>query len=291
MGPAPDLLVLGHLTRDLLADGTSRLGGTALYAAVTAARLGYRAAIYTAASPGLDLTLLRQAADGVEVECRPAQSDTTFSNRYQGGRRRQFLFARAAELTPQGLPAPWRTAPLVLLGPVAQELAPSWAGFFPRSTVAACLQGWLRTWDRDGRVRFAPWQEAARWLPAFAAAFLSTEDVPGRRSLAEAYAAHCPLLILTEGARGATLYEHGRPQQIAAFPVPEIDPTGAGDVFAAAFLLRLAEGADLPAAARFAAATAALSVTGAGIAAIPDRAAVEALLQGRPGGPDVAAAA
>lgn len=278
MGSAPDFLVLGHVTCDLLADGTSRLGGTALYAAVTAVRLGYRVAVYTAAGDDLDLAPL-QGMDGVEVARRPSPTDTVFANRYRAGRREQFLLGRAAALDIEGLPSEWWTARLVLLGAVAQEVAPSWAGLFPRSTVAACLQGWLRAWDDVGRVHFSSWEEAERWLPALDAAFLSLEDVGGRRGLAATYARHCPLLVLTEGARGATLYDHGRPCRVPAFPAREVDPTGAGDVFAAAFLLRLSEGATPPVAAHFAAAAAALSVQGAGIAAIPDRAAVEAMLR------------
>jgi sugar/nucleoside kinase (ribokinase family) len=76
------------------------------------------------------------------------------------------------------------------------------------------------------------------------------------------------------------MFQQGRPAHVAPFAVPEVDPTGAGDVFATALLLRLAEQATPAAAARFAAATAALSVQGPGIAAIPDRPTVEALLQG-----------
>jgi 1D-myo-inositol 3-kinase len=275
----PDFLVVGHVTRDLLADGTSRLGGTAFYAAVTADRLGCRVAVYTAAGPELDWNPLQRAAGEATVVCRPAAASTTFHNRYQGGAREQFLFNRAAPLLPEELPVEWQAAPVVLLGPVAQEVTPAWVDLFPRSTVGACLQGWLRGWDEAGRVGFAPWEEAAPWLARFSAAFMSVEDVAGQRSWAERYADHCPLLIMTEGARGATLYDQHQATPIAPFPVQEVDPTGAGDVFAAAFLLRLAEGAAPPEAARFAAAAAALSVQGWGVEAIRPRPAVESLLQ------------
>ncbi len=277
----PDFLVVGHVTRDLLADGTSRLGGTAFYAAVTAARLGARVAVYTAGGPELDLSPLEQIARA-DVVCRPAAVSTTFHNRYQGGTRQQFLLDRAAPLHPQDLPAGWRAVPTVLLGPVAQEVPPAWVDAFPSSSVGACLQGWLRSWDGAGRVSFAPWGEAGAWLGRFGAAFLSVEDVAGERAWAARYAALCPLLVLTEGARGATLYERERPSPVAAFPVPEVDPTGAGDVFAAAFMLRRAEGAAPPAAGRFAAAAAALSVRGGGEAGIPERPAVERLLRESP---------
>lgn len=281
MGTAPDFLVLGHVTRDLQADGTYRLGGTALYAAVTAARLGYRVGVITAGGPELDLAPLDRAAPGVQVVCQPAPVSTTFVNRYAGSHRQQLLLDRAVPLAPEALPAGWQTASTVLLGPVAQEVPPGWAELFPGAAVGACLQGWLRTWDAAGQVRFTPWAEARRWLPTLAAAFMSQEDLGEQQELAASYAAHCPLLLLTAGPQGATLFQQGRFERVAPFPAQEVDPTGAGDVFAAALLLRLTEKAAPAAAARFAAAAAALSVQGPGIAAIPTRPAVEALLQGR----------
>src|SRR5687767_8775163 len=41
----PDYLVIGHITADVLDDGEIVLGGTALYSALTAARLGARVAV------------------------------------------------------------------------------------------------------------------------------------------------------------------------------------------------------------------------------------------------------
>jgi sugar/nucleoside kinase (ribokinase family) len=284
----PALLVVGHVTRDIQADGASRLGGTALYAAVAAARLGCRVTVYTAASPNLDLTLLHCAAEGVTIVRCPTPTDTVFRNRYQGGHREQLLLDRAAPLVPQDLPKDLPSIPLVLLGPVAQELSPTWIRFFPRSRVAACLQGWLRAWDRDGRVYPVPWAEAEHWLPHLTVGFLSEQDIGGEPALAEQYACLCPALVRTEGDRGATLYEQGRPRSVPPFPAREEDPTGAGDVFAAAFFVRYAEGASLATAGRFAAAAASLSVQGPGIESIPRRSAVEALLRE---GTDVVAAA
>jgi len=55
-----------------------------------------------------------------------------------------------------------------------------------------------------------------------------------------------------------------------------VDPTGAGDIFAAAFFIRYRESADVIEAARFANACAALSVRKAGLAGVPTRSAVEA---------------
>ena len=278
MGTA-SLLVVGHITRDLLPAGAFRLGGTAYYAGIAAVRLGHRVAVYTAARLDLDFSPLREAAPGIEIHSLPSPDDTVFTNRYRARRRYQLLLGRARPLLAEGLPEDWRSIPLVLLGAVAGEIAPAWIESLPSAVVGACLQGWLRGWDDSGRVSFRPWAEASRWLPHLAAAFLSEEDVQGRQGLVEGYAAHCPLLVQTAGERGATLYEGGQPRAVAPFSVRELDPTGAGDVFAAAFLVRRAEGAAPAEAARFAAAAAALSVRAAGAGAIPWRDEVEALLQ------------
>jgi sugar/nucleoside kinase (ribokinase family) len=270
MASASELLVIGHITRDLLEEGGYRPGGTALYAAVTASRLGWHATVWTATASEVP------PLPGVTVVSLPSPNDTTFCNRYDGGRRVQQLLARASSLLPERFPP--SSAAVVLLGPVAQEVPPAWVERFPQALVGACLQGWLRAWDASGNVRSAPWKASRRWLPRFAVVFLSLEDVGGRRSRARSYAARAPLLVLTEGKEGATLFHRGHATSIPAFAADEVDPTGAGDVFAAAFMIRYAEGASPLQAARFAAAAAALSVQGPGVEAIPDRQTVERYL-------------
>jgi sugar/nucleoside kinase (ribokinase family) len=57
-----------------------------------------------------------------------------------------------------------------------------------------------------------------------------------------------------------------------------MDPTGAGDVFSAAFLIRLAETGDPCEAARFANVAASFSIEAPGVSGIPTRRQVEAYL-------------
>jgi sugar/nucleoside kinase (ribokinase family) len=65
--------------------------------------------------------------------------------------------------------------------------------------------------------------------------------------------------------------------RIPAFPVPELDTTGAGDVFHGGYIFGLLKGLELPAAIRFASALAALKCTRiggrAGIPSFPETAA------------------
>jgi sugar/nucleoside kinase (ribokinase family) len=55
---------------------------------------------------------------------------------------------------------------------------------------------------------------------------------------------------------------------VPVHPAAEVDPTGAGDVFATAFLVSLARGDDLAAAGAFGAAAASIVVEGVGPAAL-----------------------
>jgi sugar/nucleoside kinase (ribokinase family) len=88
--------------------------------------------------------------------------------------------------------------------------------------------------------------------------------------------------VLTEGQDGATLHYQGETIHCAPRQTQTLDPTGAGDVFAAAFLVRLDETGDPYQAARFANVAASLSVERAGIESVPERAQIESHLKGTP---------
>lgn len=276
-GATPDYLVIGHTTRDLLPDGGEAPGGTARYAAAVAARLGLRAAMLTAGDPAA----LPPPPEGVWLAASPSPRLTTFENRYGPAGRRQWLHAVGAPVGLAALPEAWRVAPVVHLAPVAGELDLAAAlDAFPRALVGVTPQGWMRAWAPalPAEVRYTPWRPAPELLRRVGLVVLSIEDVAGDEAAAAAYAAHCPLVVVTRGAAGATLYLNGEPRQVPAFPAAERDPTGAGDVFACAMLVRLHETGDPAAAAAFASAAAALSVEGPGLGALTGRAAVERLL-------------
>jgi 1D-myo-inositol 3-kinase len=267
-GPAPRLLVVGHVTWDLR-DGREELGGTVSYAALAAQRLGWRAGILTAAGPEFDAG---RELPGTDVFVARAAATTRFRNLYgDDGLRRQVLVSRSDPIDISVLPEAWRAPQALLLGPVAGELGPGAALAFEAEVVGVAAQGFLREFDADGTVSPREWRAPARDLEGAHVVFLSEHDMPDAEAHARELLAIVPVVAVTRGWRGLRLFTRDGVHEVASLPRPEKDPTGAGDVFAAAFLLRYHEAADLLDAAAFAACAASCAVEGVGVSTLGDR--------------------
>lgn len=273
-------LTLGHVTRDLHPDGSFSLGGTVTFAALTAYRLGLVAGMITRASPDLIKELPRFLPDLAIARKGPTAVTTTFINQYNQGFRTQYLSAKADPIETTNVPLSWRNAPIVLMGPVAQEISPEIVALFPRrpgAIIAATPQGWLRRWDADGRVWPTPWETAEQILPMLDVLILSHDDLlpfaNDNRQEADVmlheWSMHVPLLVATDGRHGATLFRHGVVRHFPAYSAQEVDPTGAGDVFAAAFLTALYRHGDAERAVDFANCAASFSIEREGAQGIP----------------------
>jgi pfkB family carbohydrate kinase len=271
----PDYLLLGHFTRDVLPDGATAPGGTSLYASFAAQRLGQRVAVVSAPAE-----LPADLPEAIAVAFHPSPTPPTFENQYTPQGRRQILHAASEPIALADVPMEWRAAPIVHLGPVLGETPEELAFAFPDALLGVTPQGWMRAWGPElpGLVTYRPWHPDEKLLRRIDALVLSIEDVKGDEALIAEWARYCRLVALTRGALGATLFIAGQPHHVEAMPATERDPTGAGDVFAAALLVRLYETGDPLQAARFAACAAAGSVEGRGASRIPSRAEVESRL-------------
>jgi sugar/nucleoside kinase (ribokinase family) len=269
----PRLLAVGHVTWDRIKDRTV-LGGTVTYAARAARRLGWEPGVLTSAGPDFDA-----ASDLPEapVFVEPADATTRFLNVYdeEDGRRRQVLSARAGQIAVAPVPAEWRQPDVLLLGPLCKEVPPGTALAFQAEVVGAIAQGWVRQFDPAGNVSPAPWEDPARDLAGVHVLFLSQHDVPEAGRQARELLSFVPVVVLTRGWEGATVFTRDSIQDVPTLPREEVDPTGAGDVYAAAFLLRYHETADLGVAAAFGACAASCAVEGLGTSSLGDRAEVE----------------
>ncbi len=219
---------------------------------------------------------------GIPIHLLPSTVSTTFRNIYRDGRRTQVIEALAEPLAPAELPAAWADVPVVLLGPLVDEIPPSWTAVFPRALMGITPQGWMRRWDEAGHVSPTRWENSADFLHRADVAILSREDVGGDEGYIADLARQARLLIVTDGWHGATLYMEGSSYLVAPRPTVEVDPTGAGDVFATSFLLRLAETGDPLVAVRFANVVASMSVETVGVENIPYREQVDEWLRRNP---------
>lgn len=259
-----DYLVIGNLSCDITPEGP-RLGGTAAYSALTGHALGLRVGVVTAWGGEVSLDIL----DGIKVQSIPTQRSTTFENLYTPQGRIQYIHHNAPDITAINIPEAWQHTPIVHIGPIAGEGKSLVNGNFRTSLVGLTPQGWLRRWDGNGRVGQGEWPEAREMLAAAGAAVLSIEDVGGDEDRIEAMAAECRVLAITEGPAGARLYWNGDLRRFRAPLLEEVDATGAGDIFAAAFFWRLYATRDPWEAARFATHLASFSIKRKGLDGIP----------------------
>ncbi len=265
-----DYLAIGHVAVDITPAG-NQLGGSVAYAALTARALGMRVGIVTSA--GSDAPL--QALNGIQVVTIPSDFSTTFENVKTEQGRKQTLHHQASEINIENIPAVWRNTPVVHLAPIAQEVDGKLAKQFSSSLVGVTPQGWMRAWDENGKVHASAWENSEQVLGPVGGVVMSVEDINRDLELVEAMAHQTRILCLTEGEAGSVLYWNGDRRRFRAPVVNELDATGAGDIFAAAFFVRLFNTRDPWEAARFATNLAAYSVTRVGLGGIPTRQEIE----------------
>jgi sugar/nucleoside kinase (ribokinase family) len=268
----PLLLAVGHVTWDEVG-GKRVLGGSVSYAALAAEKLGWQAAVLTSASPDFDAA---RDLPGVQVHVRPSPNTTRFMNRYDGdGTRHQSLLARAEDVDLTKIPAGWRSPDVLLLGSVAGEIPKHAISSFDAKFVGALAQGWLRHFAPDGTMTPQEWRDPASDLLGVHVLFLSVHDVDGNPQKARDMLQYVPIVALTHGWEGMELMTRDGVQPVPTLPRKEVDPTGAGDVFAAAFMVRYHECDDPLEAAAFASCAASCVVEGVGTTTLGERAEVE----------------
>jgi hypothetical protein len=271
-------LAIGHVAKDITPQGWT-FGGTVTYSARAAQALGCEAAVITSCDSDLDLSSILPA---IEIIRRAADRTTTFENTYKPTGRQQTLHVVANRLGVE-LADKLRSSSLapdiVHLAPIAQEVDEQWLDRFSGALIGVTPQGWLRRWDQAGRVQPIGWARATEILPRANATVISIEDVGGDESIAQHWASIAPVLVVTRGELGCTVFVAGHPSDLPAPKVPVVDPTGAGDIFATAFFVRLRQTNDPIEAGRFANCIAAQSITRVGLAGVPTRDEIEKCLE------------
>jgi sugar/nucleoside kinase (ribokinase family) len=197
---------------------------------------------------GADRALLLRplVALGIPVLWLGGSATAAFSIGYEGERR---------EMTVEGIGDPWSPrdvrklgdAPWVHVGALAQS-------DFPAETLAELAAGRRRIlFDGQGLVRPArtgPLElhgdydpEVLRHVSVLKLAEEEARALVGEPDEAALRALGVPEIVVTLGSRGSLVYADGRLERVATQPVGgPVDPTGAGDAFAVAYLAARAGG-------------------------------------------------
>ena len=270
---AVTFLSVGHFCYDVSPNGYI-LGGSASYSTLTARNLGHHTRAVTAVGANFDRQ--NPLLEGIKTVYCESPETTIFDNQYDAqGHRQQFILGAAKELKGHDIPVAWRASNIVYLCPIADEVSAELVHCFSEGTlIGATPQGWLRQWDASGRVEAKRWATAEKILPFIDVLILSDEDVRMYPDELEKYIQLAPIVVLTRGAKGATLFQNGTQIDSAAYAVTEIDPTGAGDVFATSFLIDYYQNRTVEQALNFAHCVASFAVEGIGTSCIPKLAQV-----------------
>ena len=170
-----DYLLIGHVSTDITPYGP-KPGGAVTFASRVAHVMGYRTAVLTCAAADYDLS--QAFMDGIEVVCLPSEHTTTFENVYDAdGGRRQTIHHIGRTIYAKDVPDEWRTAKMVHLAPIAEEVDPGIVEVFPESAIGMTPQGWLRGWDDKGNVFAEAAPHMAPMLPRTSAIVVSDEDL------------------------------------------------------------------------------------------------------------------
>src|SRR4029077_13885934 len=280
-----DYTTVGHVTADVMVDGSRRVGGSAFYGALQAARLGLRTLILTRGVPGEIEALLAPYRGELELEVLAAAETTTLETSGSGTARNQRLLAWAGPIA-DGIEI---DTTILHLAPVARETPRRWRG--RANFVGWTAQGLVRAWGETGG-QLHPTTLERSLVPERCDAIVISETE--RDSCASLMAgahedAHDGRVLTAAGETLVAVTARAAPTalqlpggEVIQVAVPAIerlrDDIGEGDVFAAAFFVALKEGRSPQEAASFANAAAAVRITGAGAGAIGDRSAIEARL-------------
>lgn len=283
------VLSVGHITHDMYPEGIVP-GGCAYYGARVYDALGAVSKLYTGV--GADFQCMDTVADLVAHCAREGQT-TCFKNVYpKGGIRIQRVDAQGPAIA---APAHLNEYDVVHLAPVMNEVELSdWLDAVGATLSAISVQGWIKTAgapfsqiypelddygpENARSVVQIPWTPAEEDLRRVGIASLGAEDLIGQGDLLERLVANIPIVACTQGRGGADIYVDGRPTRVGTYLVDDVDPTGAGDTFAAGFIYGVASGLDPLRAASLGAASASIVVEDVGGQSIP-RIATEARLR------------
>lgn len=235
-------LVVGHYCHDtlLLPHGVTRatLGGSASYisSVLSALHIGHR----VISKVGRDFQYFSRIFDLPQVV--ESALTTHFIADFTQGERIGKVDAVCDSIYPEDLP-PHQKFDLSLAVPIVGEVPAATLGYLCRNSryLLCDVQGFIRKIDKNGGVGFQRLEETYLYPFLDRITYLKVSEQEARyMDLAQVCKQTC--VLLTQGKEGCTVYRGDLEFHVPAYPVEEVDPTGAGDCFLAGFAYGILNG-------------------------------------------------
>jgi sugar/nucleoside kinase (ribokinase family) len=251
------IAVVGNVALDTVDGSPLRIGGASYYAGQGLRMLGGPSQLVVRCAESDRAALLPQLiALGVPVAYRGGRSTVTFAIRYLNGER---------EMAVESVGDTWTPADARALAPLLRRVQWLHAGAllrsdFPAETLAELARGRRLSLDgqalvrpgRVGRLEFdADYDpEVLEHLTVLKLAEEEARVVVGEVDEASIAELGVPEVLVTYGLRGSIVFAQGRSTEVPAHPVYDVEPTGAGDAYAAGYVAGRSAGLAPPSAAR-----------------------------------------
>jgi sugar/nucleoside kinase (ribokinase family) len=240
---AVPVAVVGNLSLDLVDDGPPRVGGPPYYASRALRALAVPAMVRVKCAPA-DRPAFEPAFRDVRIEWLRGSSTATYAFSYDGDARTMEVRALGDRWRPDdvdGLDADWVHVGALFRGEFPAETL----GALHESGARISLdgQGLVRP-AREGPLRLEPEPDLS-FLRHVSVLKLSEEEARALVGSLEERALSAlgvPEVVVTFGSRGSVVVARRTLVHVPAQPVGETDPTGAGDAFAAAYVVARSRG-------------------------------------------------
>jgi len=234
------IVVVGHITLDEY-DGKLVPGGSAYYCSRTYLALGAQVKLISTVGENFEFI---EVFNDLDAFVKKIGQTTQFKNIYKKDSiRQQISIAQAEPIRPDAIPEDFKQCDILHLAPVLGEIdIKLWVNLVKSRFVAVGLQGWLRRIDDSKIVLPKKCDISDEEFKKLNLVCLSEEDIQGQSELLDRILKFVPTVALTHGKNGYDIYNDGIKNSYGVYRTVEIDPTGAGDVFASGFFHGIASG-------------------------------------------------
>jgi sugar/nucleoside kinase (ribokinase family) len=264
------IIIIGHCCLDEISENKFVPGGTAYYSCKIAEQFDFDIKLITSWGPNYEFG---SQLSHLSIDVIDSQTTTVFKNLDLGeGKRKQYLKQKAKTLF---IPEKnFEYYDIAFFTPICNEVPFELIGKINARIKVATIQGWLR--QVNGDMSISPKSIDWSLLADLNIVIASQQDFSDFNNDIKFLRKYVEYIIITKGDKGCVLYKKDKEIYIEAYPVNEIDSTGAGDIFSMAFLFKHNKGFDLRDCCIFGNCAASFIVEGKHITNLPSLADIEA---------------